>query len=158
MTAANSPLPTTGPIELAAPVLGVELGEVELPVLLLLTLAMATPLTPVAFLHWSSESSWAVELNLISAHCPRSISVLQSQGYVDWVETYVVQSASALAKLNNLDRSIEAVQTLVVDAAVTSFLESLIEVGATRFLYRHSISTHFFPLSIHHKRCNEFGR
>ena len=55
MAAANSPLPIMGPIELAPPVLGVELGdplgEVELPVLLLLTLATATPLTPVAFLH-----------------------------------------------------------------------------------------------------------
>lgn len=53
MAAASSPLPITGPIELAAPVLGVgdPLREVELPVLLLLTLATATPLTPVAFLH-----------------------------------------------------------------------------------------------------------
>jgi hypothetical protein len=52
-TAATSPLPITGPIWLAAPELAagaalpLGLGDVELPC----TFAIATPETPVAFLH-----------------------------------------------------------------------------------------------------------
>jgi hypothetical protein len=67
-TAATTPLPSIGPILLAAPEL-VAGGALPAGLGLAWTFETATPLTPVAFLHWSSERSWAEELNLMSAHC-----------------------------------------------------------------------------------------
>jgi hypothetical protein len=43
---------------------------------------MATAPMPVAFLHWSSERSWAVELKRMSAHCG-SVSLIQT-GHGVW--------------------------------------------------------------------------
>jgi hypothetical protein len=65
-----------GPILLAAPEL-VAGGALPTGLGLAWTFETATPLTPVAFLHWSSERSWAEELNLMSAHYAWRISELE---------------------------------------------------------------------------------
>jgi hypothetical protein len=49
-------------------------------------------------------------------------------------KTYVVQRAPTLTKLNDLDRSIEAVKALVAYSRVPSELETCIEMCATSFL------------------------
>jgi hypothetical protein len=49
--------------------------------------------------------------------------------------TYVVQSASALTKLDDLDCGIEAVQALVVETAVTRGFQTCFEIRATGFLH-----------------------
>jgi hypothetical protein len=49
-------------------------------------------------------------------------------------ETYVVQSASTLAKLHDLNGGIEAVEALISDTAVACEFESFVEVRATSLL------------------------
>jgi hypothetical protein len=132
-TAANTPLPATGPNALAAPALLVgvaaPVGDVAaFPC----RLPIATPLTPVPFLHWSSARSWAVALNFTSAHYG-IISKVFTYGERT-LKTYVVQSASALAKLYDLNSGIETVKALISNTAVTRKLESFVEVRASGLL------------------------
>jgi hypothetical protein len=144
-TAATNPLPATSPILLAAPELGdgaaLPLGveDVELPC----TFAIATPDTPVPFLHWSSARSWASALNLMSAHCSSRVSLntnMEGWGKDSCGETYVVQSASALAKLNNLYRRIHAIESLVVHTRVSRSFQACIEMMSTSLLSYRKIS------------------
>lgn len=71
---------------------------------------------------------------MMSAHChvcqiPAGLVYKRS-----YVNTYVVQCASRVTKLNDLDGSHESVDALVVEARVASGLESGFEVCATSFL------------------------
>jgi hypothetical protein len=97
------------------------------------TFATATPLTPVAFLHWSSERSWAEESNLMSAHCG-DVSKRHEERVLRLGEanTYVVQRAATLAKLNDLNTRVKTVEARVTDTRVSSLLETFIEMGTTR--------------------------
>jgi hypothetical protein len=47
---------------------------------------------------------------------------------------YVVQRASGVAELDDLDGSLEAVETLVVEAAVAGLLDAVFKVCAVRLL------------------------
>jgi hypothetical protein len=69
----------------------------------------------------------------MSAHCGdvskrHEEGVLRSGGG----NTYVVQRAATLAKLNDLDTRVKTVEARVTDTRVASLLETFIEMGTTR--------------------------
>lgn len=141
-TAANNPVPAAGPSATAAPELFVGVADPlgEAPPW---TLASATPLTPVAFWHWSLARSWAVELKRMSAHYDVLVLqtffciVLNDGGSLGKEETYVVQSTSPFTKLNDLNTSIQPIQSRIIQARVSSSLEPRLKIGAGSFLYSY---------------------
>jgi hypothetical protein len=94
-------------------------------------LPIAVPLTPVAFLHWSSDSSWAVALNLISAHC----GCVSRRTWSEKRLTYVIQRTPTLPQLHDLNTRLQSIQPLIAYARVPRSLETRVQVEFARVLF-----------------------